>query len=242
MALLAVILAAGTGTRLRPITDATPKCLLDIAGRPLLDRLLDALAAAGLDRSVIVTGHLSQRVEDHLGAAPPPLDVIVVNNPAYATTNNAASLAAARAAIGNRDFVLCDADMIFSVNPIPALLAAREICALAVDSSVPFDEEAMKVKLAPDGRVMRISKHLAAAVSGGESIGLQKLGGTAVPQLWEVLGPLLARAAATAYYEDAFQYLIDRGVRFGTSPVQPGTWAEIDDAADLDAARRKFLR
>jgi hypothetical protein len=86
--LLAVILAAGAGTRLRPLTDATPKCLLDINGRPLLDRLLEGLAAAGLERAVIVTGHLSERVEAHLADMPPPLDVMVVTNPVYRTTNN----------------------------------------------------------------------------------------------------------------------------------------------------------
>jgi choline kinase len=238
--LLAVILAAGTGTRLRPLTDATPKCLLDINGRALLDRLFEGLAAAGLGRAVIVTGHLSERVEAHLAEMPPPLDVMVVTNPAYRTTNNAASLAAACTEIGHEDFLLCDGDVIFSPNPLPALLAVNATCALTVDASVSDDAEAMKVELAPDGRVKRISKHLSAAASAGESIGLQKIGGEAVPLLWEILAPLVACAAATAYYEDAFQRLIDRGIRFGTARVAPGTWMEIDDAADLEAARRMF--
>jgi choline kinase len=238
--LLAVILAAGSGTRLRPLTDVTPKCLLEIARRPLLDRLLAALAEAGLGRAVIVIGHLSTRIEEHFATARPPLDVMLVRNSAYATTNNAASLAVARREIGADDFILCDGDVMVSVNPFPALIAAHAQCALAVDTSAPFDNEAMKVELAPDGHVTRISKQLSAAVSAGESIGLQKIGGGAAPILWDVLGPLVARDPARAYYEDAFQQMIDRGVRFETTPVASGQWAEIDDMDDLEEARRLF--
>lgn len=238
--LLAVILAAGVGMRLRPLTDDTPKCLLDVDGRPLLDRLFEGLAAAGLDRAVVVTGYLAERVEAHLAHTAPPLDVVVVTNDAFRTTNNAASLASARTTIGHEDFLLCDGDVVFSVNPVPALLAVDAACALTVDTSVSDDAEAMKVELAPDGRVKRISKSVSAAASAGESIGIQKIGGDAVPLLWEVLAPLVASEAATAYYEDSFQRLIDRGVRFGTSRVAPGTWMEVDDAADLEAARRMF--
>jgi choline kinase len=238
--LIAVILAAGSGTRLRPLTDRTPKCLLEVAGRTILDRLLDALVTAGLDRSVIVTGHHSEVIEAHLGARVRSLEVTCIRNSAYATTNNAASLAVARGAIGSSDFVLCDADVVFSVSPIPSLLAEPAQCALAVDLSVPWSAEAMKVQVDADGTVRRVSKRLSAGSSAGESIGIQKIGGTAAPMLWDVLVPLLASDAATAYYEDAFQRLIDRGVRFGFSPVAPGSWMEIDDAADLDAARERF--
>jgi len=166
--------------------------------------------------------------------------VTFTKNHAYATTNNAASLAAARRPIGNNGFVLCDGDVIFSANPVPALLAVSEPCALAVDPQAPFDAEAMKVELAGDGAVTTISKHISPAKSGGESVGLQKVCGPAVPLLWEAVDRLVARAAATAYYEDAFQEMIDRGVRFGVSRIEPGSCIEIDDAADLAAARQRF--
>jgi mannose-1-phosphate guanylyltransferase len=62
----AFLLAAGIGTRLRPLTDATPKCLLPIAGRPLLDVWLDALAAAGVDEVLVNLHHLAPLVSRHL--------------------------------------------------------------------------------------------------------------------------------------------------------------------------------
>lgn len=66
----AFLLAAGLGSRLRPLTDTTPKCLLDIGGRPLLDIWLDALAAAGVDEVLVNTHHLADAVRAHLGARP----------------------------------------------------------------------------------------------------------------------------------------------------------------------------
>jgi choline kinase len=240
MMLTAVVLAAGSGRRLRPVTDRVPKCLIDVGGRTLLDRLLDALATAGVARVVIVTGYLADRLEAHVAARPAQLDCYCVRNPEYDTTNNAASLAAARQAIGAGGFLLCDSDVIFSVDLFSGLTAHPGDCVLAVDSSLPWHEEAMKVSLRADRTVRRVSKQVGEAESGGESIGLQKIGARAAPVLWDVLSPLVRSDAATAYYEDAFQKMIDRGVTFEIQPVLSGSWMEIDDAADLAAARTRF--
>jgi choline kinase len=238
--LIAVVLAAGSGRRLRPMTDRVPKCLIDIGGRTLLDRLLDALATAGVARVVIVTGYLADCLEVHIAARRGRLDCQCVRNPEYDSTNNAASLAAAREAIGGEGFLLCDSDVIFSADPFPGLTAHPGECVLAVDASVPWKEEAMKVSLRADGTVRRVSKQVNERESGGESIGLQKIGHRAAPVLWDVLFPLVRSDAATAYYEDAFQQMIDRGVTFEVQPVLPGSWMEIDDPTDLAAARTRF--
>lgn len=240
MTTLAVILAAGQGTRLLPLTADTPKCLVDVGGRPLLGRMLDALAAAGTTRAIVVTGHRAERVESYLAAHPPPLRVSTARNAAYATTNNAASLAAARLAIGAEAFVLCDGDVIFSESPLDALLASAEPCTLVVDRGASLGDEEMKVRIDSRGLVAQLSKRLDPAACVGESIGVQKLGGPALPRLWEQLDAVLRVDAATAYYEDVFQRVIDSGERFGISGVTTTGWIEIDDAADLDAARRRF--
>jgi choline kinase len=240
MTTLAVVLAAGQGTRLLPLTADTPKCLVDVGGRPLLGRMLDALAAAGIVRAIVVTGHRAERVEAYLAARPQPLRVGTARNAAYATTNNAASLAAARQAIGADSFVLCDGDVIVSGGALPALLAAPEPCTLVTDCGATLAGEEMKVQVDASGLVTRLSKGLDPKRCIGESIGVQKLGGPALPRLWDEMDAVLSVDAATAYYEDVFQRLIDRGVRFGTSAVAPDGWIEIDDMVDLEAARRRF--
>jgi choline kinase len=234
---IAVILAAGTGTRLRPLTDDLPKCLLEVAGRSLLERLLDRLADAGLRRAVIVTGYRAELIEARLAAAPPPLQVATVVNTAYAVTNNAASLLTARALIGSQDFVLCDADVLLSADAIPALLRSTDDCTLLVDADSPFDAESMKVELGPAGHAIRIHKQLSRDASAGESIGIQKIGGAALALFWKELGATVVRDAARAYYEDTFQTMIDRGAAFGICRVSPDSWIEIDDAIDLARAR-----
>jgi choline kinase len=238
--LVAVVLAAGVGSRLRPLTDALPKCLLEVAGRPLLDRLIEAARAAGLARMVVVTGHRHADIASHVRRFASVLEIDLVENAAYAATNNAVSLAAAREVVGPEGFVLCDADIVFSVNPLPPLMAQPDDCALAVDVAAPWTAEAMKVERRRDGSVARISKQIEAGASGGESIGVQKVGPASAPRLWDALTTIVAEAPGTAYYEDAFQLMIDRGVRFGVSAIQPGSVMEIDDHADLAAARGRF--
>ena len=236
----AVVLAAGSSRRLRPLTDSRPKCLLDVAGTPLLGRLFDAFAATALDRVIVVTGYLSEQIDDYLKTSTWPFDVMPIKNQLFESTNNAASLAVARPIVGTSDFLLCDGDVIFSRSPIPALLAFPEASALLVDRNATLSDEEMKVEVGADGHVARLSKALDPKDSAGESIGVQKIGGRAVPLLWDTLERMLPARAADAYYEDAFQQLIDRGIHFGVCPVESGTWMEIDDPADVNEARRRF--
>jgi len=236
--LVAVILAAGTGHRLQPLTDASPKCLIEVGGRTILDRMLHAIADAGVRRAIVVTGHLSDQIDAHVAQSRVGLEAVTVRNPAYATTNNAVSLAAARSAIDGRSFLICDGDVVFTRNPFPDLLASPDPCVVAVDAAAPFNAEAMKVEVADDGGVVRLSKALEAHRSAGESLGLQRIGGAALPRVWSALADTVDRDAARAYYEDALQLLLDDGLRMGVSRVTPGTCMEIDDAVDLDAARR----
>src|ERR1041385_3699220 len=97
--------------------------------------------------------------------------VETVINPAFASTNNAASLSLARAATGSEPFVLCDGDVVFSRSPFPALVAARYDSAVVVDRAAALDDEAMKVAVDSQSRITRLSKQLDAKSSAGESIG-----------------------------------------------------------------------
>ena len=95
----------------------------------------------------------------------------------------------------------------------------------------------MKVVVDGGQRITRLSKQLDARTAAGESIGIQKIGGAALAAIWTVLDEVVGSRAASAYYEDAFQVLIDRGVPFGVTSIMAGTWREVDDATDLEAAR-----
>lgn len=105
----AFLLAAGTGSRLRPLTDTTPKCLLAVNGRALLDRWLDALGEAGVDEVLVNLHHLADRVQRHLEARSTP--------PAVRTAFEPALLGSAGTLVANREwvdgeamFLACNAD------------------------------------------------------------------------------------------------------------------------------------
>ena len=241
MPLTAVILAAGFGSRLQPLTDDTPKCLLDVGGKTILARQLERIAAAGIPRAVVVTGHLADLVESHLRATPPPLPVLLAPNPDYATTGNCMSVLTARAQVGTgRGIVLCDGDVVLTGDAMARLVAEPAPSALLLDADTRLADEEMKALLDPQGNVRRLSKQLPPAECAGESIGIQKVAGPALPIFWATLEAMREAGDTQGYYEDAFQRMINAGVTFRTVPIGHHEWTEIDDHADLEDARVRF--
>jgi choline kinase len=242
MELTAVILAAGLGSRLRPLTDETPKCLLDVGGQTILARQLERIAAAGIPQAVVVTGYLADRVEAHLRRQPPPIEVRLAPNPRYATTGNCMSVLAAREPSAGRGLVIFDGDVVLTGDALGRLAADPAPAALLLDSETALDQEEMKALLDAQGNVRRLSKRLDAALCQGESIGVQKVSGLALPIFWATLEAMHEAGDVQGYYEDAFQRMIHAGVSFRTVPIGHHEWTEIDDLADLEDARARFAR
>ncbi|MDZ4864776.1 MAG: phosphocholine cytidylyltransferase family protein [Gemmatimonadota bacterium] len=242
MTLQAIILAAGSGTRLRPLTLETPKCLLDVGGKTILARQLERIAAAGITRAVIVTGYLAEQVEAHLATHTPPISVTLTPNPDFATTGNCMSVLAARGKIDAGGIVLCDGDVVLTGDALRRLAVAPAASALLLDTETPLAAEEIKVLLDGQGSVRRLGKQLVPAECAGESIGVQKVSGPALPILWATLEAMRDAGDTQGYYEDAFQRMISAGVPFRTVPISHGEWTEIDDLADLEDARARFAR
>ncbi|TFG49958.1 MAG: phosphocholine cytidylyltransferase family protein [Gemmatimonadales bacterium] len=240
MEFTAVILAAGSGTRLRPLTLETPKCLLEVGGRTILARQLDRVYAAGIRRAVVVTGYLAHRVEEHVRLVPPPIPVTLAPNPLFATTGNCMSVLAARTHVETAGIVLCDGDVVLGGDALSRLVASSASTALLVDAETALAHEEMKVRLGPGGLVREISKDIEPGLSAGESIGVQKVGGPALPILWATLAAMQEAGDDQGYYEDAFQRMLDAGVPIRTVTIGHDEWTEIDDLRDLDDARARF--
>ena len=126
----AVLLAGGLGTRLRPLTDEIPKCLVEVGGRSLLDHWLDAFARAGFSDVLVNTHHLPELVERHLrsraGRAP---TVTVAHEPQL--LGSAGTLLAARAFLGGHDFVAVNADNLTDFDITRLVRAHRDGGAIA---------------------------------------------------------------------------------------------------------------
>jgi choline kinase len=236
---IGMVLAAGKGERLRPLTDALPKTLLPVDGeRTILDVVLANFAAVGLARAVVVTGFAAARVE----ALVPELErrhglaVETVFNPRAQEWNNAYSLWCAREHFG-AGVLLANGDTVHPASVVEDVLAARgNGLTLAVDRHKPLGAEEMKVHLSPQGRLDRINKALEPASAHGEYIGVTLIEPAAAEPLAEALEATWRRDPGL-YYEDGFQELADRGGEVSAAAIRPVEWVEVDDHADLARAR-----
>ena len=130
----ACLLAAGTGSRLQPLTHSIPKCLTEINGRPILERLISCLREQGFKRLVVVVGHLEQCIRKFLDDCAGDLVIEYVRNPLYRTTNNIYSLWLAGSEI-QESFLLIESDLIFEASLLDGLLIPDKI---AVSRILPW--------------------------------------------------------------------------------------------------------
>lgn len=232
----AVILAAGVGSRLAPLTNDRPKSLVEVGGKSFLFRQLELLAAAGIrsEDVIVVGGYKIEFLRDallHGGFACP-----VVFNDHFADWNNFYSLLCAREALGGSDFLQLDGDTILDGQLLPKVLAAKGDALVAVDCRDELDDETMKVELAGD-RVRAIAKKLDPATCAGEYIGVTRLAATAAEKIFEDLARFPAENLTHEYYEHAYHRLTGSGVvPFGIVDVHDCTVLEIDTVEDLRRA------
>ena len=229
----AIILAAGAGTRLRPLTEGCPKCLVPIGGRPLLDHQTAALRAAGVDEIVIVVGYEAQQVRDHCGDG-----ARYVDNDAWATTNSIYSLFRARDFLEG-EVMLFNCDILFG-PPLALRLAAGPDSAIAVDSQAPRLAGEMNVRIDGGGRVIAIGKDLEPSTTQAVSVQLARFDAAGADLVRTDVERLVAADDHEAFPTSAYVSLIAAG---GLRVVEAGDlrWAEIDSLTDFERARDEVV-
>ena len=231
---------AGQATRLRPLTDHCPKCLLTVGTETILARAVRLLAERGVTRYTVVDGFCGDQIRSALRDGFPGLDFTFVRNEVYATTNNAWSLLLADCR-GDEPILLMDGDIVCAPAVYDLLLAHPAPNRLGLRSAGEFGAEEMKVRLDGRGLVDELTKEMPVAAAAGESVGLEVFSREFTGLLHRVLQRRLAApGGADEYYEAAFTELARSGQEI--VPVDLGVRAclEIDTADDLAAARRLF--
>jgi choline kinase len=234
-----LVLAAGPGRRLHPLTEALPKTLLPLTdGRTILDLALANLRAAGLEDVVVVTGFAAERVEERV----PEFErrhgvrLELLFNDRAEEWNNAYSLWLARE-VFTEGVLLVNGDTVHPRSVEETLLAARGAdVLLAVDRQRELGNEAMKVTLSPAGTLQRISKEIDPTSADGEYIGVALVEPSGAAPLADALEATWRRDPSL-YYEDGFQELADRGGEVHVAPIGAVDWVEVDDHGDLARAR-----
>jgi choline kinase len=236
----AVILAAGVARRLAPLTDRTQKSLLPVGGRPILARMLAALADAGVQRVVIVVGHCADQVAALTATAPSGLTVQCLLNPDY-TRGSALSLHAARDTIAARSTLIMDADVVFPRAFLEKLVASPAPSALLIDRG--FQDTGEEVKLYTRGeRVIALGKKVVPEAwdAVGEGVGFFKCGAEAGGDLVRLLEHVIADSGGLSEYEDALHLLLGRQAIHAVD-VTGLPWTEVDFAEDLLRAEADVL-
>jgi choline kinase len=235
----AIILAAGVARRLAPLTDKTHKALLPVGGRPLLARMLAALADSGIRETTIVVGHCADQVRALAGRRVARMAIRYIENPAY-TKGSVLSLYAARQQLTEPALVM-DADVLFPRELLRRLLAVPAPSALLIDRDFTDTGEEVKLYTRRD-RVIALGKKIVpeAWETVGEGVGFFKCGAEAGPEFVAAMEHVIAAGDGLNEYEDALHILLQR-VHVGWVDVTGLPWTEIDFAEDLRRAEDEVL-
>jgi len=237
----AIILSAGQGKRLLPLTEDTPKCLLPVSeGITMLDWQLLQLAEAGVEEAIVVTGFKAERVDEHLERAPRGIKVSALYNPHYATADNLGSVWMARDWMAS-DFLLINGDTLFQASVPERLMARRDPITVTVSHKDRYDEDDMKVHLTEDGRLTRVGKALDIDAVDGESIGMMLFRGAGVGVFRQAVETAMAAEDGNrVWYLSVLDRLAD-STRIATCSVEQTAWCEVDFPVDLKGARAHVL-
>lgn len=234
----AVILAAGVGKRLWPVTQHRPKCLIEIGGRSLLHRYLETLAWLGIKRADIVVGYKQEMIRQAVGRDVSGVTVDFLVNEEF-HRGSISSLWIARAALDD-DVIVMDADVLFHRDILRRLVESPHKNALLMDETVVQTGEECMVAVA-GGRVIALSKRLPERYDcAGEGVGFLRVRHADTPHLIDSLRSFVDQGAWNMEYEDAllpfFQTVPVGYERIGGLP-----WTEIDFPDDVRKAELDVL-
>lgn len=246
-----IILAAGSGTRLRPHTDFVPKCMVPLKGRPLIDCQLDAIEKTGVDKIVVVGGYKFDVLKKHL-AGRKSRNITLYENERYATTNMVATLFRAEKEFDD-DIVVAYSDIVYEPKILRMLLDCPAPRATVVDSAWrdlwekrmdnPLDD-AETMKIDAQGNIVELGKKPTGYHEiQGQYIGLTKFSAAAIGETTDFYRKLDRSAIYDGKsFENMFmtsflQGMIDHGMPIKAAMISGG-WFEVDSNDDLEYYRK----
>ena len=234
----AVILAAGVGKRLWQITQHRPKCLIEIGGRSLLHRYLEALAGLGVRRADIVVGYRQEMIREAVGLDACGVKVDFLVNDEF-HRGSISSLWIARTALDD-DAIVMDADVLFHRDILRRLVESSYENALLMDETVQQTGEECMVVVA-GGRVIALSKKMPSQYDyAGEGVGFLRVRHADIPHLVASLRSHIERGSWNMEYEDALLQFFQT-VKVGHEKIGGLPWTEIDFVEDVKKAELDVL-
>jgi choline kinase len=255
-----IILAAGQGTRLRPLTDDRPKCMVEVNGKSIIERQLDTMHKCGIKNEdiSIVTGYRSDVLQNRFKNS----GINIIFNENFETTNMVCSLMCAKALMeSEEDIIVSYGDIIYDETVFSKILGAKDDISVIVDDGWyeywsercenPLDD-AETLMFDKDDFLLEIGqKTTELAKVQSQYIGLMRFKGKGLKAVLDLAceaerrsenGESLWRTTrnySKMYMTDLLQGLIDEGNKLRAVHIQRG-WFEIDDCDDLKVVERKI--
>lgn len=231
----ALILAAGLGTRLAPITNDRPKSLVPVNGQPIILKQIDNLHKNGITDITVVSGYKANILEEKIHAL--YHEIRIIESVDYATTNNMYSAYLAHEVMENSDFLMMNADVFYDASVVTALLNFEAPNAIVTDIGT-YLEESMKV-VEENGRLVKISKSIEKADALGASIDVYKFSSDAGKKFFGKCAEYIETKKELKMWSEVALNDILKDVEFRACPLV-GRWLEIDNHDDLAAAEKLF--
>ena len=227
--MIAIILSAGMGTRLMPLTKEVPKPLLEIKDTSLLERMIRNCISNGVEEFVIVLGYKKERVIEKIDYLQDKYSIKIstVENKEYSQTNTSCSVSLATQHL-NDDVIIINGDNVVDERIISGLVKINET-ALVVDNYKQLNEESFKLRI-ENNRIMEIGKGINIDTSSGEFIGISKVSKNDLPLFNTILEDLIAEDVQN-YYDLAYKDL-SKKTRIEYFYTNGLKWTEIDDKND----------
>ncbi|MFX0547610.1 sugar phosphate nucleotidyltransferase [Roseovarius sp. S1116L3] len=237
----AVILAAGVGLRLAPLTDDCAKTLLSVGGSLILERMIRNCLSCGISQFILVLGHRADQIKQFVDKTFRGIRVTYVINERYRDTNTGYSLMLASSAIGAGEFIKLDADVVFDVKVLRNLIDKALPNVLCIDRNIALEDEEVKVVTDEAMQVLEIGKSVDPKSAIGESVGIEKISAKTAPILFAELTQMMESPAHHHdYYEAAYERLVAKGIAFHALDITGLNWTEIDTPSDFAIANAMF--
>lgn len=231
----ALILAAGLGSRLAPITDSCPKSLVPVNGKPILFKQIENLHENGITDITIISGYKAEILEKAVHEKWPEINIICSVD--YAITNNMYSAYLGRTAVKGNSFLMMNADVFYDASVIEALLACSAPNAIVTDIG-RYLEESMKV-IEESGRLVKISKAISSGEALGASIDVYKFSAEGGKAFFDKCREYIEDNKELKLWSEVALNDILSAVEFKACPLV-GRWLEIDNHDDLAEAEKLF--
>lgn len=230
----ALILAAGLGLRLAPITDNYPKALVKIHGKSIVINQIECLITNGITDITVISGYKAEMLEKAIHSVFP--EVKIIESVDYATTNNMYSAFLGKKAVCGDDFLMMNADVFFDCSVISALMSSKDKDAIVVDIG-NYNEESMKVSCTA-GKIVAISKEIKKSDALGTSIDVYRFSAESGRKFFDKCAEYILKKDVKKWSEVALNDILS------TCNFKPcklvGRWYEVDNFADLNTAEALF--